>query len=295
MSDDESIEEEELDEEELDEDELDEDELDEDGVRATTSSPTTTTTDDDEDDVATPARPSSDDDDDEDDDDVEADLDAILKDRIAAGDDEDDDEDDDEQAVAKSQRSLPVTPSQSRHGRRTSSPARTASCWLTRPRWSMVSVHTAVGWSESTMNDDDDVTEKLLDALVYAPLGLALEAKDLLPKLAERVAARWPHSLGRHGRRRRGQSEAVKLVDELRTGVEAFFAANSDEETPDTAESEPGPDTELPIEGYATLTAVEVIPLLSDLDDEQLDTIEAFEKANRNRSTVLNRIRQRRS
>ena len=63
----------------------------------------------------------------------------------------------------------------------------------------------------------------------------------------------------------------------------------------DTAESEPGPDTELPIEGYATLTAVEVIPLLSDLDDEQLDTIEAFEKANRNRSTVLNRIRQRRS
>ena len=104
-----------------------------------------------------------------------------------------------------------------------------------------------------------------------------------------------PHSLGRHGAARRGQSEAVKLVDELRTGVEAFFTANSDEATPDTAESEPRTDTKLPIEGYATLTAVEVIPLLSDLDDEQLDTIEAFEKANRNRSTVLNRIRQRRS
>ena len=81
MSDDEIIEEDELDEDELDEDELDDDE-------------------DDEDDVATPARPSGDDDDDEDDDDVEADLDAILKDRIAAGDDEDDDEDD-EQAAAK--------------------------------------------------------------------------------------------------------------------------------------------------------------------------------------------------
>ena len=169
----------------------------------------------------------------------------------------------------------------------------------------MVSVHTAVGWSESTMNDDDDVTEKLLDALVYAPLGLALEAKDLLPKLAER--GRGQVALTRLAgtvAARRGQSEAVKLVDELRTGVEAFFTANSDKEAPDTAESEPGPDTaesepgpdtELPIEGYATLTAVEVIPLLSDLDDEQLDTIEAFEKANRNRSTVLNRIRQRRS
>ena len=146
----------------------------------------------------------------------------------------------------------------------------------------MVSVHTAVGWSESTMNDDD-VTEKLLDALVYAPLGLALEAKDLLPKLAERG---------------RGQVALTRLAGTVaarRGQSEAFFTANSDEETPDTAESEPGPDTELPIEGYATLTAVEVIPLLSDLNDEQLDTIEAFEKANRNRSTVLNRIRQRRS
>lgn len=159
----------------------------------------------------------------------------------------------------------------------------------------MVSVHTAVGWSESTMNDDD-VTEKLLDALVYAPLGLVLEAKDLLPKLAER--GRGQVALTRLAgtvAARRGQSEAVKLVDEFRTGVEAFFTAKSDEETPDTAESEPGSDTELPIEGYATLTAVEVIPLLSDLDNAQLDTIEAFEKANRNRSTVLNRIRQRRS
>jgi hypothetical protein len=45
---------------------------------------------DDEDDVAAPARPA---DDDEDDDEVEADLDAILKDRIAAGDDDDEDED----------------------------------------------------------------------------------------------------------------------------------------------------------------------------------------------------------
>ena len=158
----------------------------------------------------------------------------------------------------------------------------------------MVSVHTAAGWPESTMTDDD-VTEKLLDALVYAPLGLALEAKDLLPKLAER--GRGQVALTRLAgtvAARRGQSEAIKLVDELRTGIEAFFTANSDEEPPNTTESESDTDTELPIEAYATLTAVEVIPLLSDLDEKQLDTIEAFEKANRNRSTVLNRIRQRR-
>jgi hypothetical protein len=41
------------------------------------------------------------DDDDEDDDDVEADLDAILKGRIAAGDDEDEDDDEDEGKPSK--------------------------------------------------------------------------------------------------------------------------------------------------------------------------------------------------
>lgn len=160
----------------------------------------------------------------------------------------------------------------------------------------MVNVHTVAGWFESTMTNDDDVNEKLLDALVYAPLGLALEAKDLLPKLAER--GRGQVALTRLAgtiAARQGQSEAAKLVDELRTGVEAFFTTNSVDETPGNAESDPGIETELPIEEYVTLTAVEVIPLLSELDDEQLDTIEAFEKANRNRSTVLNRIRQRRS
>ena len=142
------------------------------------------------------------------------------------------------------------------------------------------------------MSGDDDVTEKLLDALVYAPLGLALEAKDLLPKLAERGRGQVaPTRLAGTVAARRGQSEAVKLVDDLRSGVESLLTPSSS----DDADTESGAETELPIAAYATLTAVEVIPLLAELDDDQLDTIEAFEKANRNRSTVLNRIRQRRS
>ncbi len=37
-----------------------------------------------------------------------------------------------------------------------------------------------------THSDDDELAERLLDLLVYAPLGLALEAKEMIPKLAER-------------------------------------------------------------------------------------------------------------
>ena len=54
-------------------------------------------------------------------------------------------------------------------------------------------------------------------------------------------------------------------------------------------------DDDLPIPSYATLTAVEIIPLLGDLDDAGLDAIEAFERATRNRVTILNRITQKRA
>lgn len=142
-----------------------------------------------------------------------------------------------------------------------------------------------------TDTNDDDFAERLLDLLVYVPLGLALEAKDLVPKLAER--GRGQVALTRLAgtvAARRGQTEAAKVVDDLRSNVESFFAAGS------AAQERPEPeDPGLPIPEYADLTAVEVIPMLADLDDSQLDAIEAFERANRNRSTVLNRIRQRRS
>lgn len=39
---------------------------------------------------------------------------------------------------------------------------------------------------------DDELAERLLDVFVYAPLGLALEAKEMIPKLAERGGDRSP-------------------------------------------------------------------------------------------------------
>lgn len=138
---------------------------------------------------------------------------------------------------------------------------------------------------------DDELADRLLDLFVYVPLGLALEAKDLVPKLAER--GRGQIALTRLAgtvAARRGQHEATKLVDDVRSGFEAFFAPGSA-----AAERPPEPDDPgLAIANYADLTAVEVIPLLAGLDDAELGAIERFERANRNRSTVLNRIRQRR-
>ncbi|MEM9200086.1 MAG: hypothetical protein AAGC53_00420 [Actinomycetota bacterium] len=143
--------------------------------------------------------------------------------------------------------------------------------------------------------DEDDLAERLLDLMLYVPLGLALEAKDLLPKLAER--GRGQVALTRLAgtvAARQGQQRAEGLVDELRGTVASFLGNDTATDAASAAASKPsGPD--LPIPGYADLTAVEVIPRLADLDDTELDAIEAFEQANRARRTVLNRIAQRRS
>ena len=155
----------------------------------------------------------------------------------------------------------------------------------------------ALRWASLTLlmsESDDELGERLLDLLVYAPLGLALEAKELVPKLAER--GRGQVALTRLAgtvAAQRGQAEASKLIDELSGALAMFLGGDSP-----SAAAKPGDisDAEdLPIVGYADLTAVEIVRLLAELDDDGLDVIEAFELANRNRTTVLSRIRQRRS
>jgi hypothetical protein len=47
---------------------------------------------------------------------------------------------------------------------------------------------------------------------------------------------------------------------------------------------------ELPIAGYETLTAEEVTQRLRSLSQQDLVTVEAFERANQSRQTVLERI-----
>ena len=142
-------------------------------------------------------------------------------------------------------------------------------------------------------SDDDELAERILDLFVYAPLGLALEAKEMIPKLAER--GRGQVALTRLAgtvAAQRGQAEASKLIDEISGALATFLGADAPDAAPDPADVADAED--LPIVGYADLTAVEVVHLLGELDDDALDAIEAFEQAHRNRSTVLNRIRQRR-
>ncbi|MEZ5244307.1 MAG: hypothetical protein R2707_04355 [Acidimicrobiales bacterium] len=145
------------------------------------------------------------------------------------------------------------------------------------------------------MSDDDRLADQVLDLLVYAPIGLALEARELIPKLADR--GRGQVALTRLAGKvagQRGQGEARKVIDQVIEVVGTVLAGDAgdppitDEEVLDLTEEIDG----LPIDGYDDLTAPQLLPFLSPLSGDDLDTVLRYEQAHRSRATVINRIRQ---
>ena len=166
-----------------------------------------------------------------------------------------------------------------------------------------------------------DPAEQLLDLLVYAPLGLLMEARELVPKLADKgrqrlggqvTVARMIGELAV----RQGQRRAEKVVERLReqqgwgaaprssgptgpvNGQGASSSASGATEAPPTAPGA-GPATVAPpdaaslaIPGYDTLSASQVVPRLEGLSAAELEAIRAYELATRARKTILTRIDQ---
>ena len=175
------------------------------------------------------------------------------------------------------------------------------------------------------MSDHEkDSAEQLIDLLIYAPLGLALEYRTLLPELAER------------GRRQLGFARSVgKLAlgglvaqaDRTRSATEARAKPSP---SPASSDAEPTSEAKLPeakkaaakkapakkaaakkpaakkadatasadadidavLPTYETLTARNIVGRLDGLNPAQLRIVAAHEGENRQRTTVLNRIEQ---
>ncbi len=160
------------------------------------------------------------------------------------------------------------------------------------------------------MSKRDDPGEQLLDLLVYAPLGLLLEARDLVPKLADKGRQRMggqvtvARMIGEMAVRQ-GQRRAETVLRRLREqpagggGAKAGTAAPTNGHRPAPAEPPaPGagagaPDAAgLAIPGYDTLSASQVVPRLEGLTPSELDAVRAYEAATRARKTVITRIDQ---
>lgn len=165
------------------------------------------------------------------------------------------------------------------------------------------------------MSTRDDPGEQLLDFLVYAPLGLLLEARDLVPKLAEKGRQRLggqvtvARMIGEMAVRQ-GQRRAETVVRRLRDQQAGAGAPRPEPDgapptnghrppssgPPPAASTTAAPDAGgLAIPGYDTLSASQVVPRLEALTPAELDAVRAYEVATRGRKTVLTRIDQLRA
>jgi hypothetical protein len=157
------------------------------------------------------------------------------------------------------------------------------------------------------MTTRDDPGEQLLDLLVYAPLGLLLEARDLVPKLAKKgrermggqvTVARMIGEMAVRQGQRRAETVVRRMREQQRgAGTPAPDAPPSNGHSPAPASppaaAGPTPDAAtLAIPGYDTLSASQVVPRLEGLTPTELDAVRAYEVATRARKTVLTRIDQ---
>jgi hypothetical protein len=153
--------------------------------------------------------------------------------------------------------------------------------------------------------------EQAVDLFFFAPLGLLMNADEIVPQLAERgrkqvVLARM---MGQYTVRK-GHARAERALTRLQNlaanqgrpdGAPATSAAGASRPAtqPPAPVVRPQHNGEvaatLAIPDYDSLSASQVVPRLESLSGGELDAVRAYESANRGRKTILNKIDQLKS
>ena len=140
----------------------------------------------------------------------------------------------------------------------------------------------------------------MLDVFVFAPIGFALDARELLPKLAERgrnqvallkVVGQFAVNKGR--------ADADRILKTKPPATTVPQAAPAASRTPPASRLRPpvaaaaaAAAQALPINNYDTLSASQIVPRLAGLRPDELARVRAYENSHRRRRTILGRIAQ---
>jgi hypothetical protein len=177
-----------------------------------------------------------------------------------------------------------------------------------------------VGQDERVTEQPRSPLDAALDLVFYAPVGLALTAREELPRLIEKGRQRvtgqvtMAKVIGQFAVTQGGQEAGkfFKQATEALIGLGVLPGAGPPVR-PGPAAGPPGsssvtdapsngsragtpvaaanPD-ELGILGYDALSASQVVQRLAGLSDQELDAVQAYEAATRGRRTILARIAQ---
>jgi hypothetical protein len=166
-----------------------------------------------------------------------------------------------------------------------------------------------------------------LDLLFYAPVGLALTAREELPRLIEKGRQRvggqvtMARMVGQFAVNQGGQ-EAGKFVKQATEALSALGILPGSQRQPAPVRPSTGADRsrdtnghrgapsagagalgglgpprtadadELGIEGYDSLSASQVVQRLAGLSEHELGAVQSYEASTRGRRTILTRIAQ---
>ena len=172
------------------------------------------------------------------------------------------------------------------------------------------------------MTDQKSPIEQALDLVLYAPVGLALTAREELPRMIEKGRQRisgqvmLARMLGQFAVDQ-GQHEATKMARQAGEALIGLGILPGDKggapappppsmvddapaPAPATANGsviptpgEPAPSSaDLAIPGYDSLSASQVVQRLAGLAPGELEAVRAYEASTRGRRTILNRVAQ---
>jgi hypothetical protein len=172
------------------------------------------------------------------------------------------------------------------------------------------------------VTDQRSAIEQALDLVLYAPVGLALTAREELPRMIEkgrqRIAGQvtLARMIGQFAVAQ-GQQEAGKVVrqaGDVLSGLGIFQGDSRPAPDPEPPAAPPHPTSPpaatangttgptggapapssdgLAIPGYDSLSASQVVQRLAGLAPGDLEAVRAYEAATRGRRTILNRVAQ---
>ncbi len=151
------------------------------------------------------------------------------------------------------------------------------------------------------MSGDRAPVDRLLDLALFAPIGMLTALRDELPRFSQQgrqvvqnrvVLARFIGQMAVQ----QGQREVAKRLEARRTtGPVEARATEQPVPEPATAASGVGDvpsATDLPIAGYESLPALNVVQRLATLRPDEVEAVRRFEEAHRARRTILAKIDQ---
>lgn len=161
------------------------------------------------------------------------------------------------------------------------------------------------------MPDQKRPVDRLLDVVLYAPLGLLLNLEEVVPQLVEkghqqvnmaRMFGQFAVKAGTDEARKRVEHVSEQMGDlvnrrpptaERPATASPVSVADARPSTEPPASTDPVPDPgSLGITDYDALSASQVVPRLAGLLPTELDAVRLYELANRGRKTILSKIAQ---